>query len=331
VLLTRLDPASRTRMARALRQGEPIDLDLHGPLPSDLRLDEVVPLCRHATARDPALARLIAHLRRPTRSPESSPETGAAITAVLPTHRRIPLGLAALRAQDLPVRVLILSNGAGPVRVPGAQVIRVPWRGHGATRQAALAHVQTPWVFFTVDDAIPLGPACLRRLVTALEHGPWEAVTARQLPWPDADPVTRQRLRVWTPAGRSVIAAPQADHVATLYRRDTLLRAPRPAGPVAEDAWWSRGRAVGYVPTAAVLHSHRRRPGALFRRNRDIHAELCAMGRPPTAGSLGAVARAVPGAARPVLRGQPAEGLNQLAELLGQWRGARRAQRRGSR
>jgi hypothetical protein len=222
--------------------------------------------------------------------------------------------------------VLILSNGpGGPHAAEGARVLRVPWLGHGPTRQAAIEHVTDPYVLLTVDDAIPLGAGFVRTMVEALEEGDWEAVWARQIPWPDADHVTRSRLRRWTPPGHVVIESAQVDHVAALYRTEVLRALPLPDVPIAEDAWWSLGRRIGYVPAAPVLHSHVREPAALYARNRDIHAELVKMGHPAQVPSLLAALRAAPSALRPLTLGEGRETLCALAELLGQWRGARRA------
>ena len=312
-------------MAEALRKGEPIDLRLVRPPPAELRLDEIAPLCRSISCDNARVAAELCDSLAPGPLPRSAQRSpGPAVTAIIPCHQHPPVGLAALHSQDLPVRVLVLSNGAhGPRVVPGADVLRLPWQGHGATRQAAIAHVTDPYVLLTVHDAIPLGVGFVRTLVTALEDGGWDAVFARQIPWPDADPVTRSRLRQWTPSGDRVVAAAQLDHVAALYRTETLRAHPLPAVPIAEDACWSVGRRIGYVPMAPILHSHTRQPRALYRRNRDIHAQLVQLGQPPTVPSFSAVIAALPGVLRPVVQGGRGELANQLAELVGQWRGAR--------
>ena len=284
--LTGLEPDDLVALARALRDGEPVRLDHRGPLPRGIRLDEIAPLCHEIRVRDPQVRAALNAFRAPPAKPGST----IRVTVVVPCHRHPPLGLRALLGQDVAVRVLVLSNGgAGPDVVPGAEVVRVPWKGHGATRQAAVELVEDPYVLFTVDDAIPLGAGCLRTLVEELERGRWDAVVARQVPWPDSDRVTRERLRQWTPAGVQTTEMAQVDNVATLYRTEVLRAHPFPAVPIAEDAWWSPDRFIGFVPMAPVLHSHRRAAGDLYRRTRDIHAELVRMGRPPTVPSLGAL------------------------------------------
>jgi hypothetical protein len=249
------------------------------------------------------------------------------VTAIIPACHGIPHGVRALLAQDIDVRVIVLANGDGPTRVPGAEVLQVEWQGHGLTRQAALDHVDTEYVFFTVDDAVCLGRDCIRTLVEALDAGGWDAVTAQQVPCADADPITVDRLRRWTPPGEQVVATAQVDHVSAMYRAQTLLQHPLPSVPIAEDAWWSRGRRVAYVPAARVQHSHKREPMALYRRNRAIHAELIRMGQVPRVPSLAALVRALPGVVRPTLKAGPGELGNQMAELLGQWQGSREARR----
>jgi len=307
-------------MAAALRSDEPIDLHLSGDINPHLRVDEIVPLCRVVTTTNPAMRRTIQYAM----APAAQPGPPLSVTVIIPCSRGLPQGIDSLLNQDVNVRILVLSNGDGPRNVPGAEVIRVPWHGHGETRQAAVAMVEDPYVLFTVDDAIPLGEGFLRTLVNALEEG-WEAVFARQIPWPDADRVTRARLRRWTPAGSNTVAFPQVDHVAALYHTETLRKNPLPSVPIAEDAWWSRGRSIGYVPMAPVLHSHQRRPKELFLRNRAIHAERIKMGERPTVGSLSNMFGALPGLARPILQEGGAELVNQIAELAGQWSAIRKA------
>ena len=120
----------------------------------------------------------------------------------------------------------------------------------------------------------------------------------------------------------------QCDHVATLYRTDTLRRRPLPDVPIAEDLHWSRGRRVGYVPLAPVLHSHSRRPAHLWRRTVAIHAERVKAGEKPTVGSLAGVVGALPGLVKPVVDRGPIETANHVAELVGQWWGGRTGRRR---
>lgn len=319
-----LGPAQRVAMSQALRAGDPIRLKLPKSIPFETRLDEIAPLCYAFEAENP----LDLQTLQTWAAPPAARGSGLKVTAIVPCHRGPPLGAAALFRQDVEVRLRVLSNGPeGPNRVPGAELLQVGWEGHGRTRQRGLDGVTDPYVFFTVDDAMPLGAGLLRVLVEALEQGGYDAVVARQVPWPDADLVSRERLRDWTPPGTRVVPFAQTDNVGTLYRLSSLRQHPLPDVPIAEDAWWSRGRRVGYVPYAPVLHSHTRSAGTLYRRNRDIHRELVRMGQEPAVPSLPALVGALPGVVRPTLIGPRGELKNQLAELAGQWVGAWKGRR----
>lgn len=322
--LARFDEESLLRLRQALLAGEPVHMVAKGPLPQGLRIDEIAPLLDSVRTHD---RRLLAAWEA-RRAPQARPVDLPAITVVIPTHRRVPVGLKALLAQEPRPRVLVVSNGDdGPLDAPGAEVLRLPWQGHGATRRAAMAHVDTPLVLFTVDDALPLGRGFLRVLAEALLAGGWDAVVARQLPWPDSDHVTAERIRRWTPSGQRVIEFPQADNVATLYRSEVLRRHPFADVPIAEDAWWSRGRRIAYAPMAPVVHGHPRSPRDLLARERAIHEQLVAMGRPPAVPSLGALVGALPAVVRPSIKGGGRELANQLAELTGQYLGGRKGRR----
>ena len=322
--ITTWSKRERSELAAMIRRDEPIHLtvasasDRGHRARRNLRIDEIAPLSDSLIFEDPKLAEA-AHLYA---APQARPDCDAKVTAIIPCNRGVPIGINALRAQDVDIDIRVFSNGSGPDHVPGARVVHAKWEGHGPTRARAIEDVETEYVLFTVDDAIPLGQGCIRMLVEALNTGGWEAAVARQIPWPDADAVTAARLRKWTPPGRKVVPMAQTDHVATLYRTETLRQFPVPERPIAEDAWWSRGRRVAYVPTAPVLHSHTRHPRALFVRNRDIHKELVAMGNAPVIPNLGAAVAALPGVVRPTLAYGPMELMNQLAEIAGQWRGA---------
>ena len=308
----------RRRMSRALRQNEPIVLELQAPPPPEVRLDDIVPLCHTVQAWNPALTRKLQVFL----PPPARPGHRATVTAIIPTHRHSPLGLDALRGQDIPVQVLVLANGPAAAKdgaIAGDRVVALPWQGHGRTRQRGVELADSEYILFTVDDAIPMGAGFVRVLVEALEAHSFDAVFARQIPWPDASPVTFHRLRSWTPPGHVVQPVAYLDNVAALYRRDTLLRSPLPPVPIAEDLHWARSHRIGYVPMAPVLHSHLRRPGALLSRTRAIHRQHLLLGDPPRVASLSALLGALPGMVAPVLEGGPMELLNQGAELLGQW------------
>lgn len=306
--LDRLDRRGLRALERAVRAGEPVHLAT--ATSPRVPLDELVPLC-HAVD-DPSLARWL--------PPAARPGTGLRVSAVIPAARGRPLGLDALAAQDVAVEPVVLVNG--PLAAAGTVAgVVVPWEGHGRTRMRGVALATAPYVLFTVDDALPLGAGFVRTLVEALETGGFDAVYARQLPWPGADPVTRARLRAWTPPGDRPVPRPGPDHVAALYRRDRLLADPLPDVPIGEDWAWGRGRRVGYVPTAAVVHHHPRRFRPLLARTRALHAALVRAGEPPAVPDLPALLGALPGVLGRDLPGA-------AGELLGQYLGARDARQR---
>lgn len=322
LVLRTLDPPALLSLERALHAGRPAALHLQGPFPVDLRPDQLIPLFDEVQAQPPSLqAALRAHLP-PTARPGAAP---LRVTAVIPTHRQTPLGLGALRQQDCAVETLVLRNGDPSVSIDGDRVVEVPWEGHGPTRQRGVLLAEGDYILFTVDDALPRGAGCVRALVEALEEGGYDAVYGRQVPWPTTDRITRERLAGWTPAARGHQPAERLDHVFALYRRHTLLRHPLPPVPIGEDLVWRQGRRVGYVPHALVVHAHLREPGALYRRTRDLHQQHIQVGEAPRVPHLGALIGALPGVVRPVLVNGPQELPNQLAELLGQWRAARKA------
>lgn len=306
--IDRLDRGGLATLEAAVRAGEPVYLGRAArPPPAGPALDELVPLC-HAV-EDPALARWL--------PPAARPGTPLAVSVVIPTHRRRPLGLAALEAQDVETERIVLANG------PWTDGVRVPWTGHGPTRNVGLRLARHPYVLFTVDDAIPLGAGFLRTLVEALEAGNHDAVYARQVPWPTSDPVTRARLRAWTPppdhSGRPATRPTGTlDNVAALYRRDALLADPFDPVDIAEDWRWGRRHDVGYVPTATVVHAHPRRFRELYARTRAIHRVRVATGEPAPVPDLPSLLAALPGVV-----GRDAPGA--LGELLGQWAGGRRS------
>lgn len=200
------------------------------------------------------------------------------ITVIIPTHRRIPVGLREFTEQAK--EVLILENGGlnFEIGVENIRIKRVPWEGHGQTRQNGLAFVQSNFVFFSVDDAIPL-KGMLPNLLSIIQKKHCDAVIPRQIPHPRASSITRQALERWTPNAEQPYLIDQADHVGTLYRVETLQKYPIPAVPIAEDAWWSLGKTILCHPKAQIQHSHPRHSRELFVRELQIHRELRKMGK----------------------------------------------------
>lgn len=273
----------------AVRRGEPVTL---GRVHRSLVPDELVPLC-HAV-EDPDLAGWL--------PPSARPRPDIAVSVVIPTHRARPIGLRTLEAQDVTTERIVLANGAY------TDGVRVPWSGHGATRNVGVSLARYPYVYLSVDDAMPFGAGFLQAMVQALEAGGYDAVTARQVPWPTTDVVTRKRMRVWTPPTGSISVL---DNVAALYRRSALLADPFDAIETAEDWLWGRRHRVGYVAEAVVAHAHPRHFRPLLERTRATHRVLLAAGEGATLDTVGLL-RGIPSVV-----GRDAPGA--LGELLGQW------------
>ena len=174
------------------------------------------------------------------------------------------------------VQVLLLSNGEGPLYIPHAHVLRVPWRGHAQTRKEALAYIQTKYVFFTVQDAFPT-PHMLSMLHHEMEKNEWDILLARQVPFSSSSAVVRARIQRWMPSTPAIYSFPQADHVGALYRDEDLCQWALPQVPIAEDLWWSRGRRVACVSKAILYHAHERDPMLVYQREKAIHRQLKAL------------------------------------------------------
>ena len=87
--------------------------------------------------------------------PGACEDTEGRVTAIIPSNRGMPSGIDALLSQDVEISVHVLSNGDGPNEVPGATVRRVPWKGHGQTRAAAIAEAGVPvyaWKGMTEEE-----------------------------------------------------------------------------------------------------------------------------------------------------------------------------------
>jgi rhamnosyltransferase len=153
-------------------------------------------------------------------------------------------------------------------------------------------------VVLTVQDAIPLEAETLERLIAALDDFGVAGAYARQVPQPDADPITRRNLNAWL-TGRMERQVRQArtpeeldamapmdryffcnfDNVCSVIRK-TVWRA-NPFGRVAfgEDIDWAErvlrvGHAIVYEPAAVVVHSHDRPLSYEFKRTYVCHRKL---------------------------------------------------------
>lgn len=112
----------------------------------------------------------------------------------------LPDCLAAIRAQGLVVRILVVDNASTTPLLPQAAdvtVLRTPTRlSVGAARNIGLAAVTTPYVAFADADDVVL-PGTWRFLIERLEAEPELVAAAAQLWW--VDPATGARRPASSP------------------------------------------------------------------------------------------------------------------------------------
>ncbi len=226
----------------------------------------------------------------------------APVTIVVPTRNGGPLFrrvIARIAALDPPAaRVIVIDSGssdgtADHAREAGADVLPIDPAtfDHGATRMIGVERAGTPLVAFLSQDALPdadyLGP-----LVAAFDDPRVAGATARILPQEDASPLARRSVLASPMAGseprtievdparfaaldgRARRAFTQFDNVASMARRDLLLRHPFPRTMMGEDAAFAAaalaaGHRLRFEPGSVVRHSHEYGPISAFRRYRD--------------------------------------------------------------
>jgi rhamnosyltransferase len=261
--------------------------------------------------------------------------------------------------------ILAVDSGSGDGSVAalgryGVRVVEIPPEDfdHGGARNLGAREACGETVVFLSQDALPKGEGFLARLTAPLrEDSRVVGVFARQLPRPEADPVTRREQSAWVAAGAESRVTFLADHpgfdelapmeryrlcafdnVASAIRRQSLLRHPFVRTRFGEDLEWShrmlrQGYGIAYAAEAAVVHSHPRRTRALFRRNYLGHrllARLFGMRVNPSFPSLLLAGLAAVGGDLRTLATERAVGagwlsapLQALAAAYGQYRGAR--------
>lgn len=287
------------------------------------------------------------------------------VVPVLNGARHLPALLASLKRQDTAFELLAIDSGSQDASVAlltaaGARVLPIAREefDHGETRNRGAREAQGDCVVFLSQDAVPGDASFVRRLADALAADARLAgVFARQVPRPDADPLTRRDLAAWVAAGPTprtvwmpdparLAALPPLerhrltafDNVASGVRRSVLLAHPFAPAHFGEDLEWGArmiglGHAIGYVPEAFVIHSHARSARGLYRRNYLAHRALYRHFGLRTIGSLPLLARAVAGSLGSDLATLAAAGASPgqwlrspgqaLAAACGQYLGAR--------
>ena len=240
-----------------------------------------------------------------------TPRGAPLATIVVPTLNgaaTLPGLFAAVRGQqaDFEYEIVAVDSGStdGTVTILEASADRVlriaPGDfNHGATRNLAIAAGRGEFAVLLVQDAIPASPRWLAPLLAPMRADPGLAGTyARQVPRPDASPITRHYLERWVGAlptaresalgGAAELAAlaPMErylrcvfDNVSSALRRSVWERHPFPVAPIAEDVEWARdvllaGHRLAYVPEAVVVHSHERSPRYELWRTYLVHQRL---------------------------------------------------------
>jgi rhamnosyltransferase len=252
------------------------------------------------------------------------------LSIVIPTRNgaaTLPALLDALGRQrvDLPVEIVAVdsasTDGTAEMlrgRVDRLVSIEAGAFDHGLTRNLGIEQARGDLIVLLVQDALPASDTWLAALIAPLLDDDRVAGSfARQLPRPDASPITRAYLARWEAASstprvsavesRAAFEAldPRArfqrcifDNVCSCIRRAVWRKHPFASTPIAEDLEWARavlleGYRLVYAPSAAVIHSHDRSPRYEFTRTYVLHRRLYELFGLRAIGTLPLLARAI--------------------------------------
>jgi rhamnosyltransferase len=256
--------------------------------------------------------------------------TLSSLSIIIPTLNgmaTLPALLEAISRQrvDLPVEMIAIDSGSTDgttelLRRHGVRLIDIPVDAfdHGLARNVGMEAARGDLAVLLVQDAVPVSDACLAALTRPFRQDAGLAGTfARQLPRPDAGPITRQYLARYlasSDAPRTVSVADAADfdalppmarldrctfdNVCSCIRRSVWQRHPFRATPIGEDIEWAKtvllaGHRLAYVPHAAVIHSHERSARYEFTRTSVLHRRLYELFGVRTIPTLPLLARAI--------------------------------------
>ncbi len=222
----------------------------------------------------------------------SSP--GAKVTLFIPTRNagpKFPETFRLMSRQDIdrPLEILVIDSGStdGTVeflRNQPVRLIEIPRSefNHGLTRNRAIQEATGEFVVMTVQDARPRDCNWIRKLLECFEDPEVAGAYSRQLPWPDANPLARERLRVWAAASTEAriqciedrdafdglpplekMSRSIFDNVSSCVSRRVALEIPFRRRRFGEDIDWgyrviSAGYKLVFEPGSAVIHSHDR-------------------------------------------------------------------------
>lgn len=169
---------------------------------------------------------------------------------------------------------------------------------HGLTRNRAIERASGEIIVLMSQDAVPGDQYLIRNFVTAFDDEKVAGAYARQIPWEDADVITKRNLNNWL-TGRDTeelrwIRDWQAyknlspmehyyfcnfDNVCSAIRRSVWQAFPFKANEFGEDIDWAQraleaGWKIAYWPSSYVIHSHRRSLKYEYDRNRLCHRKL---------------------------------------------------------
>ena len=253
-----------------------------------------------------------------------------AVSIVIPTRNgaaTLPALLDAIARQRVEFRLEIVAVDSGSTdgtaellrgRVDRLITIAADAFDHGLTRNLGIEQARGELVVLLVQDALPVSDTWLAALTAPLFGDDRVAGTfARQLPRPDASPITRWYLARWAASSeiprthavesRAAFDAlePAAqfercifDNVCSCIRQSVWRRQPFASTPIAEDLEWAKavllaGYRLAYVPSAAVIHSHDRPARYEYARTRVLHRRLYELFRLRTIPTLPLLARAI--------------------------------------
>lgn len=252
------------------------------------------------------------------------------VSIVLPTRNgaaTLPALLDAIARQRVDFRFEIVAvdsaSGDGTAELLRGRVDRligIPADAfdHGLTRNLGIEQAGGELIVLLVQDALPASDTWLAALTAPLVADEGLAgAFARQLPRPDATPLTRHflaRFVASSDVARTIAVAnlaeiealnPMAqldrcafDNVCSCIRRSIWRRHPFRPTAIAEDVEWARevllaGYRLAYVPAATVIHSHDRSARYEFSRTYLLHRRLYELFRLRTIPSLPLLARAI--------------------------------------
>jgi rhamnosyltransferase len=232
-------------------------------------------------------------------------------TVLVPTlnggaiFRRVLSGIVSQRT-DFDFDLLVVDSGSADgtdalAAKAGARVVRIAKSefNHGLTRNRGIAESRGEFVALLTQDAVPIDDGWLSPLIDVFRRDERVAgVYCRQVPRPDCNPLSRERLRRWTatrpdPVVQEPCTAEEwerlppmerlmriaFDDVASSVRKSAWRRFPYEKRSFGEDLAWGKSVILGgwrivFEPRSAVEHSHNNGPWYELRRLYSDHDNL---------------------------------------------------------